>query len=58
MENVYDIGNVEQVGRSEGQSIWVQCEGFRCLGYKDSNGVWHNSFTGEVLPRVIGVLKI
>jgi len=43
---------------NESRFVWVQCEGFRCLGYKDQNGVWRNSFSGDVLEKVIAVYQL
>ena len=37
-------------------SVWVQCEGFRCLAYLDGDGKWRNWINGEKLPNVIKIL--
>jgi hypothetical protein len=36
---------------------WVQCVGFRCLAYRDEQGLWHDFHTDEYLAGVIGLVK-
>jgi len=62
MATVEKVTDKEKQGCADrgkaGGASWVQCEGFRCLGYKDLNGRWRNSFTGEILPKVIEIIEI
>lgn len=37
--------------------VWVQCEGFRCLAYRDRRGDWRTFARDEKLPRVVRVLN-
>lgn len=36
----------------------VVCEGFRCLGYLDSNGVWRDDARGRELSAVKGWIDL
>jgi hypothetical protein len=58
VEKIFDTVNGQTERPSEDRLKWVQCEGFRCLGYRDKDGNWRNSYTGEVLPKVIGILEL
>ena len=40
-----------------GEQVWVQCEGFRTLAYRDANGKWKTVAKGEELKGVVKVLK-
>jgi hypothetical protein len=34
----------------------VQCEGFRCMAYKDADGVWREAYRGDAIPEVIRIV--
>jgi hypothetical protein len=36
--------------------VHVQCDGFKCMAYRDTEGRWKDFFTREFLPRVLGVV--
>ena len=40
-----------------GQQVWVQCEGFRTLAYRDAHGKWKTVAKGEELSGLVKVLK-
>ncbi len=40
-----------------GEQVVVQCEGFRCLAYRDKDGKWRAAQGGQELPKVIKVLQ-
>ena len=33
--------------------VYVQCEGFRCLAYRDKSGNWINYYSGEPLQGTV-----
>jgi len=35
----------------------VQCEGFRCLAYRDKSGNWINYHSGEPLKGAVQVIE-
>jgi hypothetical protein len=37
--------------------VYVQCKGFRCLAYRDEQGVWRYASDGKELPEVLKVLS-
>jgi hypothetical protein len=37
--------------------VWVQCVGYRCLAYRDREGLWRNFHTHEFLPGVVGLVR-
>jgi hypothetical protein len=39
-----------------GVPVQVQCEGFRCMAYRDREGRWVDLFSREFVPRVLGVI--
>ena len=39
-----------------GKEVVVQCEGFRCLAYRDEEGGWKSSSDHEQLEGVVKVL--
>jgi hypothetical protein len=39
-----------------GLPVQVQCEGFKCMAFRDTQGRWIDLFTREFLPRVLGVV--
>jgi hypothetical protein len=41
-----------------GLPVQVQCEGFKCMAYRDKNGKWIDFFTHESLSRVLGVVRV
>ena len=40
-----------------GEHVWVQCEGFRTLAYRDAKGKWKTVAKGEELTGVVKILK-
>jgi len=40
-----------------GEQVWVQCEGFRTLAYRDTKGKWKTVAKGEELKGAVKVLK-
>jgi GH24 family phage-related lysozyme (muramidase) len=40
-----------------GAQVWVQCEGFRTLAYRDAKGKWRTVSKGEELKGVVTVIK-
>jgi len=41
----------------DGEPVWVQCEGFRCLAFLDKQGQWRAFYDRSALPRVLKVLN-
>ena len=41
-----------------GLPVQVQCNGFKCMAFRDKNGHWKDLFTLESLPGVLGVVKL
>ncbi len=39
------------------QHVFVRCQGVRCLAFRDAEGVWRRSYSGEPLPEVLEVLS-
>jgi hypothetical protein len=39
-----------------GLPVQVQCDGFKCMAFRDREGQWVDFFSREILPRVLGVL--
>lgn len=39
-----------------GVPVQVQCEGFKCMAYRDNEGKWMDFFTRKFLPHVLGVV--
>ena len=37
--------------------VRVQCRGFRCLAYRDGEGLWRDFVTHEHLASVIGLVR-
>jgi len=60
MSDVPASGNTKRFLQRQQQAIKnvavVQCEGFRCLAYRD-NDVWRDFQTGKELPEVKGVVS-
>jgi hypothetical protein len=54
--NIANWGNREILPEIESGLI-VQCEGFRCLGYRDASGAWRNFFNGDMLPSPIRIIE-
>jgi len=40
-----------------GQTVVVQCAGFRCLAYLDKDGKWRDAVRNNELPEVLEVLS-
>lgn len=43
--------------RVTNEYVLVQCDGYRCLGYRDKDGTWRSAFSNEELPEVKQVLS-
>lgn len=41
---------------SPGVPVQVQCNGFKCMAYRDKDGNWMDFFTRKFLPGVLGVI--
>jgi hypothetical protein len=41
-----------------GVPVQVQCDGFKCLAFRDKHGNWKDFFTRESLPVVLGVVMV
>jgi hypothetical protein len=39
-----------------GLPVQVQCDGFKCIAYRDKEGRWVDLFTRKFLSRVLGVV--
>ena len=39
-----------------GLPVQVQCNGFKCMAFRDKQGNWKDFFTLESLPGVLGVV--
>jgi hypothetical protein len=40
-----------------GLPVQVQCDGFRCMAFRDREGRWVDLFSREFVPRVLGVVS-
>ena len=40
-----------------GLPVQVQCNGFKCMAYRDKDGNWVDFFTRKFLPGVLGVVS-
>jgi hypothetical protein len=38
-----------------GEKVWVQCENYRTMAYRDEGGVWRSAGTGK---EVKGIIKV
>ena len=38
-----------------GEVVWVQCEGYRTMAYRDAKGVWRNLGNGKELKGILRV---
>jgi hypothetical protein len=43
---------------ASGVPVQVQCDGFKCLAFRDKHGNWKDFFTREPLPVVLGVVMV
>jgi hypothetical protein len=41
-----------------GVPVQVQCDGFKCMAFRDKQGNWKDFFTRESLPGVLGVVMV
>jgi hypothetical protein len=39
-----------------GVPVQVQCDGFKCMAYRDKEGRWTDFFSRQHLPHVLGVV--
>jgi len=37
--------------------VQVQCDGFKCMAFRDREGKWVDFFSREFVPRVLGVVS-
>ncbi len=40
----------------KGLPVQVQCDGFKCMAFRDNEGRWIDLFTREILTRVHGIV--
>jgi hypothetical protein len=40
-----------------GLPVQVQCDGFKCMAFRDREGRWVDFFSREFVPRVLGVVS-
>jgi hypothetical protein len=40
-----------------GLPVQVQCDGFKCMAFRDRQGRWVDLFSHEFVPRVLGVIS-
>ena len=40
-----------------GVPVQVQCEGYRCMAFRDKEGRWVELFSREFVPHVLGVVS-
>ena len=38
-----------------GEAVWVQCEGYRTMAYRDAKGVWRNLGNGKEIKGIVKV---
>jgi len=38
------------------QYVWVQCNGFRCLAYRENDGNWRTAYGNKKLTDVVRVI--
>jgi hypothetical protein len=43
--------------QGNGEPVWVQCEGFRCLAVRDRHGTWKIFYDGVPLSGVIKIVS-
>ena len=41
-----------------GGPVQVQCDGFRCMAFRDQDGRWADLFSRKFVPRVLGVVSV
>jgi hypothetical protein len=41
-----------------GLPVQVQCDGFKCMAFRDKEGRWVDFFSHEFIPRVLGVVLV
>ena len=51
-------GEENQALPPAGLQVWVQCEGFRTLAYRDAKGKWRTVAKGEELKGEVKALKV
>ncbi len=59
--NMKEFANDEGAGLpvpKEGALVIVQCEGFRCMAFRDGQGKWIDAVHRTELPRVIRVVAL
>jgi hypothetical protein len=62
MKRSFPLPSTSRDNRAKNQAqdldlAWIQCKGYRCLGYRDSEGKWINFYTNKKLmdfTKVIG----
>jgi hypothetical protein len=48
---------VQKAERTQAVPVHVQCDGFRCLAYRDKNGVWVDYHNGKPLTGTVKVVE-
>lgn len=55
-----DAGDTDKIDKDwlpkPQERVVVRCNGFTCLAYRDSNGVWRADKHNDILPEVLEVL--
>lgn len=41
-----------------GQSVIVQCEQYRCLGYRSDDGKWRSAYSNQELEKVVNFYSL
>ena len=50
-----EVQPMEEMLPPPGLLVLVQCEGFRCMAYRSTDGRWIDAFTFDELDNVIGI---
>jgi len=61
MKRSYPLPPASRDGRAKNQAqdldlVWIQCKGYRCMGYRDLEGKWINFYTNKKLTDFIKVI--
>ena len=61
MKRSFPLPTASRDGRDKTQAldlnlVWIQCKGYRCMAYRDSEGKWINFYTNEKLTDFIEVI--
>ena len=44
--------------RVSGEVALVQCNGYRCMAFRDRQGKWRNYFRGDELQGVVRIIEL